>query len=141
MAETETIFTKIIRGEIPAAKVYEDEHTLAFLDIAPLARGHTLVIPKRPAKLVQDMTPEDQGHLFHAVGEVARKVQKATGAPSTTIAVNNGPEAGQEVPHVHVHVIPRTEGDGAGPIHALRWPRPDVSREELPRIAEEIRNA
>ncbi len=113
------VFCKIAKGDIPSHKVYEDEVILAFLDIRPLTVGHALVIPKRHVESVSDLTPDQSGAIGRAVREVARRVRAGTGAPGATIAINDGAAAGQEVPHVHVHVVPRSPGDGFGPIHAL----------------------
>ncbi|HWG90918.1 MAG TPA: HIT domain-containing protein [Candidatus Thermoplasmatota archaeon] len=135
------IFCKIAKGEIPSFKVHEDEHTLAFLDIQPLAEGHTLVVPKTHAVLIQDLPAADNAALWGAVQQVAAKLQKTTGAPATTVAVNNGRAAGQEVPHVHVHVVPRREGDGGGPIHAIFGKRPDLSKDAMAKLAERLRGA
>ncbi len=135
------IFCKIARGEIPAAKVFEDDHTLAFLDLEPLARGHSLVIPKAHVQLVEDLSPADAAALWSATCEVSARIRRGLGVPATTIAVNNGPAAGQEVPHAHVHVVPRAPGDEGGPIHAIMTKRPSVARDELTAIAATIRDA
>jgi histidine triad (HIT) family protein len=133
------IFCRIAKGEIPARKVYEDEHALAFLDVAPLARGHTLVIPRAHAARVEDMGDQQAKAVFAAVHKLTGRVQKAVDAAGATVAINNGKEAGQEVPHVHVHIVPRFPGDKAGPIHALPWDRPRVAPEELDKLAMSIR--
>ncbi|HEV8360699.1 MAG TPA: HIT family protein [Candidatus Thermoplasmatota archaeon] len=133
------IFCRIARGEVPARKVYEDEHAVAFLDAQPLARGHTLVVPRAHAEHVEDMSDLVARHVFGAAHKLAGRVAKAAGAEGTTIAVNNGKAAGQEVPHVHVHIVPRWSRDKAGPIHAMAWERPKVAPEELDQIATSIR--
>jgi histidine triad (HIT) family protein len=134
------VFCRIAKGEIPSHKVHEDADTLAFLDIRPLAKGHALVIPKRHAKLYQELPADALAALARATSAVAAKAQKATGAPATTIAINNGPEAGQEVPHVHVHVVPRLPGDRGGPVHALFTERPQMAAEELAALAKRMRD-
>lgn len=134
------VFCKIVKGEVPSMKVYEDEHTLAFLDIHPLAKGHTLVVPKTHARLVQDLDADDASALFEACYYLTDAIQAAVDAPATTFAVNNGKEAGQEVPHVHVHLVPRWEGDAAGPVHALFKARPTVTKEELVAVAKAIQD-
>jgi len=136
----ETIFTRIIDGEIPSYTVYEDETTYAFLDANPLAPGHTLVIPREPYERLDDLPPEVAADLGAAVSTITPAVEAAVDAPASTVAVNNGEEAGQEVPHVHWHVIPRFEDDGAGPIHAL-FDGVDLDEDEMGSIAEDIRNA
>jgi len=132
------IFCRIIGGEVPALKVYEDERTLAFLDIHPSTPGHTLVIPKAHVARVEDLSVEDAEALFHALHRVVGPIQKAVDAPASTVGINNGPESGQVVPHLHIHVIPRFRGDRGGIIQGIaRRGRP--SREEMRRIAERIR--
>lgn len=106
------IFCKIIAGEIPALKVYEDDKVIAFLDIAPVAEGHTLVVPKAHYQLMAEMPQDALSALVGAVKRVAEGVLKATGASSFNLNLNNGKEAGQLVPHFHWHIIPRQTGDG-----------------------------
>lgn len=110
--EEKTIFEKIIAGEVPATKVYEDEHTLAFLDIAPNNIGHTLVIPKKHSRNLLVMEPEDVTSLALSVQKIAQAVKKATNADGINIHQNIEPAAGQVVFHTHIHVIPRFKGDG-----------------------------
>lgn len=135
------IFCKIASGEIPSLKVHEDAHTLAFLDISPLAEGHTLVVPKAHAVLVQDLPQDGNAALWESVRQVAGKLQRVLGAEGSTIAVNNGRAAGQEVPHVHVHVVPRRQGDHGGPVHALFAERPSLGKDDLAKLAERVRAA
>ena len=116
------IFCKIVSGQIPCKKVYETAGSLAFLDAFPLARGHTLVIPKAHHVKVQELSSGENADLFEAVRVVSARAEKIS--PSCLVAVHNGKEAGQEVPHVHVHVIPRNPGDGAGPVHGMFSKRP-----------------
>ncbi|MEC4848550.1 MAG: HIT family protein [Nitrosarchaeum sp.] len=111
------IFCKIISRQIPAKIIQETSHSIAFLDAFPLTKGHTLIIPKNHHMKIQDMNPEENSDLFLLVHKVLSKVDKLTG--STLVAVHNGKDAGQEVPHVHVHLVPRTLGDSAGPIHNM----------------------
>ncbi len=103
----ETIFSKIIRGEIPCHKVYEDERVLAFLDIGPLSHGHTLVIPKEPAATLDALSDESAGALGRVLPRLCRAVMKATGATAYNVLQNNGVDAHQAVFHVHFHIIPR----------------------------------
>lgn len=140
MSDEKTIFEQIIDGEIPSYTVYEDETTYAFLDANPLVPGHTLVIPKKPYERLNDMPAEEAGDVFGVVSEIASAVEQAVGADASTIAINNGEEAGQEVPHVHWHIIPRFEDDNVGPIHGL-FPGADLDDEEMEDIAEGIRSA
>ena len=132
------IFCRIIEGDIPGRIVHEDEDALAFLDANPLAPGHTLVVPKTHRERLNDTTEEESARVFEAVHELTPRIEAAVDADGTTVAINNGEAAGQEVPHVHVHVIPRFEGDGGGPIHAIAGERPDLSDGELDDIADRI---
>jgi len=111
------IFCKIVSGQIPARLIKETIHSIAFLDAFPLAKGHTLVIPKNHHVKIQDMTYEENSDLFSLVHIVLPKIDKLTGA--TLVAIHNGKEAGQEIPHVHVHLVPRTADDSAGAIHSM----------------------
>ena len=135
---SKTIFEQIRDGEIPARIIHETETTLAFLDAHPLARGHTLVVPKEPYEHLQDLPPELSADLFATVRELTPTIEAAVEADATTIGVNNGEASGQEVPHVHVHIIPRFEGDDSGPIHAIAIDSPDLSDDELDEIADAI---
>jgi histidine triad (HIT) family protein len=108
--DNQNIFAKIIRGEMPCFKVYEDAHTLAFMDIMPQAEGHTLVIPKEPAEDIFDLSPDGAAALARTAKKVAAAVRKATNAPGILLAQLNGAAAGQTVFHIHFHIIPRTSG-------------------------------
>lgn len=110
----ETVFSKIIRGEIPCHPVYEDEQVLAFLDINPLSRGHTLVIPKEAVERVDQLSEDSGAALGRALVRVARAVVAATGCTSYNILQNNGAAAHQAVMHVHFHIIPKYDGQGLG---------------------------
>ncbi|MDQ2055503.1 HIT family protein [Halobellus sp. H-GB7] len=138
MSGDPTIFEQIIAGDIPARIVYETETVAAFLDANPLAPGHTLVVPKEPYERLDEMPGDVAADLWAAVQELAPRIEAAVDADATTVGVNNGEAAGQEVPHVHVHVVPRFEGDGGGPIHAVAGDRPDLSEDELDDIADSI---
>ncbi len=107
----ECIFCRIAAGEIPSKKVYEDSHSFAFLDINPRNPGHTLVIPREHAQDILSIGEEQAAELMKAIRKVAIGVQKATGAKGISISQSNGQMAGQVVPHVHFHVIPRTEAE------------------------------
>lgn len=132
------VFCKIIRGEIPSKRIYEDEKTLAFLDINPSAPGHTLIIPKRHESRVEGLTEGDASALFGALHRLVGPIQNALDADGSTIGINNGSVAGQEVPHAHIHVIPRRMGDRGGIIQGItRRPRPSSS--EMDDIARRIR--
>lgn len=104
------VFARILRGELPCAKVCEDAHILAFMDIMPSAEGHTLVIPKEPAETIFDMSPDAASRLLVASQRVAKAVKKALSCPGLMLVQLNGAAAGQSVPHVHIHIVPRVHG-------------------------------
>ena len=108
--DSNNVFARILRGEIPAHKVCEDERTLAFMDVMPQADGHTLVIPKHPAENLFDLPADDLAATIRTTQRVARAVRKAFDAPGIMIAQLNGPAAGQSVFHVHFHIVPRYAG-------------------------------
>jgi histidine triad (HIT) family protein len=130
------IFCKIASGNISARKVHETSNSLAFLDAFPLTRGHTLVIPKTHYNKVQDMTELDSRDLFETVRVLAKKLESISS--SSLIAVHNGKESGQEIPHVHIHIIPRTTSDGAGPVHSMFSKRPSLNEEEFEKLIKII---
>lgn len=111
------IFCKIVSKEIPTKILKETSNSISFLDAFPLAKGHVLVIPKKHHQKIQDMSNDENTDLFSLVRQMVSKVDTMTG--STLVAVHNGKEAGQEIPHVHVHLVPRKEGDSAGAIHSM----------------------
>lgn len=111
----ETIFAKILRGEVPCHKVYEDADVLAFLDVFPISRGHTLVIPKEPAETLDALSEHAAAALGRVLPRIARAVQKGTGASGYNVLQNNGAVAHQAVMHVHFHIIPKhSDGSGLG---------------------------
>ena len=103
----DNIFTKIIDGEIPCHKVYEDEHVLAFLDVGPLSQGHTLVIPKERKAALHELSDESAAAIGRVLPSLCRAVMQATGAKAYNVLQNNGSAAHQAVPHVHFHIIPK----------------------------------
>src|SRR3954468_14731286 len=114
-----TIFAKIIRGEIPSHIIYEDEHVFSFLDIMPLSRGHTLVIPREPAVTLDKLSEASAAALGRALPRIARAVLAATGATAFNVLQNNGELAHQAVFHVHFHIIPKyDDASGLG----IGWP-------------------
>ena len=132
------IFCKIAKKEIPSKIITETKNSIAFLDAFPLSRGHMLVIPKCHYEKVQDMTDMDNTDLFNTVHKVISKVDKLTSA--TLLAVHNGKDSGQEIPHVHVHLIPRELSDQAGPVHNMFKDRPKLSDKELDELCTKIKN-
>ena len=133
----ETIFSKIIAGEIPCAKVYEDEHTFAFMDAGQVNPGHVLVATKKPAETILDLDEDLAAALFRTVTKVAKAVQAAFEPEGLTLLQANKPAGLQSVPHFHIHILPRHTDDGVG----LTWPAksPDLEtlREYAARIAVE----
>ena len=115
----DTIFSRIIRGEIPCARVYEDEHVFAFLDIGPLSPGHTLVIPKEPAATLDQLSDDAAAAIGRVLPRIARAVMKATGTTAYNVLQNNGAAAHQAVFHVHSHIIPKPAGGGG---LGIGWP-------------------
>lgn len=112
---SDTIFSKIIAGQIPCHKVYEDQHVLAFLDINPLSPGHTLVIPKEAKPTLAELSDDSAAAIGRVLPRLCRAVMKATGATEYNILQNNGPSAHQVVMHVHFHIIPKLpDGRGLG---------------------------
>ena len=132
------IFCKIANKEIPTRIITETENSIAFLDAFPVSRGHTLVIPKNHYEKVQDMTDIDNNDLFDTVHKVISKVDKLTG--STLLAIHNGKDSGQEIPHVYVHLIPRQSSDQVGPVHSMFKDRPKLSDEELDELCAKIKS-
>ncbi|HKY36853.1 MAG TPA: HIT family protein [Polyangiaceae bacterium] len=115
----DTIFSKILRGEVPCHKLYEDDRVFAFLDIAPIAPGHALVIPKEPAETLDRLSDESAAALGRVLPRICRALQAATGTRQYNVLQNNGRLAHQAVDHVHFHVIPKpNEGQGLG----VGWP-------------------
>jgi histidine triad (HIT) family protein len=134
--DSSNIFAKILRGELPAHKVLEDADTLAFMDIMPRCQGHTLVIPKSPARSILDASPEQMTACMRTVQTISRAVMKAFGAQGVTVQQFNEPAGGQVVFHLHFHVLPRWDGIKLQP-HTGQMEKPEV----LASNAEAIRKA
>lgn len=131
----ETIFSKILRGEIPCHKVYEDDLVLAFLDISPLSPGHTLVIPKEPAPTLGELSEESAAAIGRVLPRLCRAVQRVTGVEAYNVLQNNGTAAHQAVHHVHFHIIPKpdpTRGLGVG------WPATQLDPEQGKALATKL---
>ncbi len=126
-------------GDLPSSIIAQNEKAIAFLDAFPLAKGHTLVIPKNHFSKIQNMSEQYESALFHLMHQLVDPIEKAAHVNSSTIAIHNGKEAGQEIDHVHIHIVPRTVHDGAGPIHSMFVKRPYVSAADLEQMANEIR--
>lgn len=130
------IFAKILRGELPSQTVYEDDRALAFLDIMPRATGHTLVIPKNPARNILDIEPGDLSYVATIAQRIARAQMSAFAADGITVQQFNETAGGQVVFHLHVHVIPRHEGVALRPPATYK-----ASQDELAAAADKIREA
>jgi histidine triad (HIT) family protein len=131
------IFCKIISGDVSAKILNETAHSISFLDAFPLAKGHVLVIPKNHHQKIQDMSKEENADLFSLVHTMLSKVDSMTGA--TLVAVHNGKNAGQEVPHVHVHLVPRSIDDSAGAIHSMFGSDLTLSASELDELFDKLK--
>jgi len=134
----ECIFCRIARKEGSAERILETEHVVSFLDIQPKSLGHTLVMPKRHATRLADLSNELVSEVFKATRDVVNMLEKALKPDAFTIGINDGEEAGQEIPHLHVNVIPRFRGDGARAIHSVVHNPP---REDITQTAERIMSA
>lgn len=134
----ETVFTKILAGEIPCHRVYEDGQVLAFLDIGPLSPGHTLVIPKEPAETLDALSDESAAAIGRVLPRICRAVKEATGVEDYNVLENNGRAAHQFVRHVHFHVIPKyPDGRGLG----VGWDAQELDDTAAKRLAEKIAGA
>ena len=134
MSKAGCVFCKIVAGQIPAVKVYEDEEVFAFLDIGPLSEGHTLVIPKRHCETPDECAPEVLSSVAARVGKIAGAVKKATKADGYNLLCNAGRAAGQLVAHVHFHIIPRRTGDRV----FAKWPSGRYAEGEAEQMAAKI---
>ena len=134
--DSNNIFAKILRGEIPSVKVYEDDKTLAFMDVMPQADGHTLVIPKEPAETLFELSPDCAAAMIKTTQIVAKAVKKGLDAPGIMLFQLNGKAAGQTVFHAHFHIVPRSGGVDLK-LHARGMESPD----KLKAIAEKIKAA
>lgn len=132
----ETVFSKILRGEIPAHKLYEDDQVLAFLDIAPLSPGHAVVIPKEPAPTLDQLSDDSAAAIGRVLPRLCRALQAATGTAEFNVLQNNGRLAHQAVDHVHFHVIPKpSEAQGLG----VKWPSSPLDHGAAKVLAERVR--
>lgn len=135
--QTDNVFAKILRGELPAHKVCEDEHSLAFMDLMPQVEGHTLVIPRYPAEDLLDLPPEHLCHTLVTAQRVARAVKRAFAAEGIMLAQLSGAAAGQTVFHFHFHILPRSAGIDLR-LHARNPAPPEVLAEHARRIREAL---
>ena len=136
MELSDCIFCKIVSKEIPTKILVETESCIGFLDAFPLAKGHPLVIPKRHYEKLQDLPINVNTEVFSTVHSLISKVDSLTGA--TLVAVHNGKQSGQEIPHVHIHLIPRSKDDSAGAVHSMFSKKPDLSESEIEELCSKL---
>ncbi len=132
-----TIFGRILDGEIPCHRVYEDKHVIAFLDIGPISRGHTLLIPRERAARLDELSGDSAAALGRVLPRLCRAVMRATGARDYNVLANTGARAGQVVMHVHVHIIPRYADAGL----SHRWEPGVLDEDDARRLARDIQAA
>ena len=137
MELSDCIFCKIVSKEIPTKILVETESCIGFLDAFPLAKGHALVIPKRHYEKLQDLPINVNTEVFSTVHSLISKVDSLTGA--TLVAVHNGKQSGQEIPHVHVHLIPRSKDDSAGAVHSMFSQKLELSESEIDELCSKLR--
>lgn len=138
MKDADCLFCKIVSGTVSVRTVIQNEKAMAFLDAFPLTSGHTLVIPKLHYSKIQDMSKEDVMATFEIVWRTVRAVEIGSDANASIIAIHNGREAGQEIPHIHVHIVPRKRGDGAGAIHSMFRSKPKLGPSEMDAVCKKI---
>jgi histidine triad (HIT) family protein len=135
-----TVFAKILAGQIPCHKIYEDAHVLAFLDVFPTSRGHTLVIPKEPAETLDKLSDESGAALGRVLPRIARAVMKITNATAFNVLQNNGPLAHQAVFHVHFHIIPKYADNPEAGL-GIQWPSSPIDHTAAAALAKAIAGA
>ncbi|MFW9849294.1 MAG: HIT family protein [Candidatus Thorarchaeota archaeon] len=141
MSPDDCIFCKIVKGEIPSSVVFEDEYCIAFMDVFPIREGHTLLVPKQHFTNLLDVDPDIAAHLGKKLAELTQRIHRVYGPIGILNVAANGAEAGQEVPHLHFHAIPRSENDD------FRFQFPEnyrdemASRETLDKVASALKNA
>ena len=136
--QPDNLFAKIVKGDIPAYKVYEDDKAIAFLDIMPRTPGHTLVIPKKGVRNLLDASPDDLAHVMKIAQKVAQAGMKVFGADGITLQQFNEPAGGQVIFHLHVHVIPRKTGVAMKP-PASEKEKPDVLSDQALKLAAALK--
>ena len=134
MSSGKSLFTRIIEGEIPSFKIFENEHVYSFLDINPASYGHTLVVPKEPAAFLHELSEESAAELGKALTRISKSILGVTGVTSYNVIQNNGSEAGQTVFHVHFHIIPRYSDS----THQLTWAPGSLDDERALELANRI---
>lgn len=133
------IFCKIAQKKIDAKIIDENENAIAFLDAFPLTAGHTLVITKKHYAKLQDVELDQMAYLFNLIHKILPPIEKGTGVQSTLIAIHNGKDAGQVIPHLHVHIVPRKAGDGGGAIHSMFDSSDRLGEYEMNKVLKSIK--
>jgi histidine triad (HIT) family protein len=131
----ECIFCKIIAGDIPSYKVYEDDHVVAFFDILPISPGHTIIVPKNHVADIEGLTDEEMSAMSLALKKIGKAVLEGLGVKGYSVFLDNKSAANQHVPHVHFHLVPRAEGDGLE-----RWPQSGYGEGEAEHCLKQIKN-
>jgi histidine triad (HIT) family protein len=133
------IFCKIAQKKIDAKIIDENENAIAFLDAFPLTAGHTLVITKKHYAKLQEVELDQMAYLFNLIHKILPPIEKGTGVQSTLIAIHNGKDAGQVIPHLHVHIVPRKAGDGGGAIHSMFDSSDRLGEYEMNKVLKRIK--
>lgn len=133
------IFCKIAQKKIDAKIIDENENAIAFLDAFPLTAGHTLVITKKHYAKLQEVELDQMAYLFNLIHKILPPIEKGTGVQSTLIAIHNGKDAGQVIPHLHVHIVPRKAGDGGGAIHSMFDSSDRLGEYEMNKVLKSIK--
>ncbi len=134
------IFCEIVNGNIKARKIYETKHSIALLDAFPLKEGHTLIISKNHKTKVEDLTVEENNDIFTTLHFLISHIDKTIESNSTLIAIHNGKEAGQDIPHIHIHIIPIKKSDQSTPIHTM-FTKEKISEKKLDEIWIKMKNS
>lgn len=134
------IFCNIINGNVKSRKIYETKYSMAIFDAFPLKEGHTLIISKDHKKKIQDLTPQENLDIFSTLHFLINHIEKAANGNSTLIAIHNGEKAGQEIPHVHIHIVPIKESDKSRAIHSM-FSKEKYLESEIDKIYERIKNS
>jgi histidine triad (HIT) family protein len=138
-SSSDCIFCRIVLHDTSARIIHENANALALLDVFPVRAGHALVITKKHYGKLQDLEKEDRNSLFQLVTKVSDALERSMNINATLIAIHNGRDAGQEVPHVHVHILPRTSGDGGAPIHSIFKSKIRLDQEKMDNILTELK--
>lgn len=140
MLDNKCIFCKIINGEIESYKIFEDNNTIAFLDKFPIAYGHTLVIPKNHIGRIEELDHSETTSLFSTLQKIVGPILQAFNSTASTIGINDGKDAGQVIPHIHLHIIPRSKDDGGGNIHSIINSNITIDEKKMSELTKKIKD-